>query len=94
MSEQTRHHHLLLYTYVPDMAQRRGPYREAHLANIQAEKDAGRILLAGATGNPVDGGALAWEGVSAEHVEAFVAADPYMAAGLIVGYRIEPWTLV
>jgi uncharacterized protein YciI len=94
MPDETLHHHLLLYTYVPDMAQRRGPFREAHLSNIQAEKDAGRILLAGATGDPVDGGALAWEGVTAEHVAAFVAADPYMTAGLIVSHRIEPWTLV
>jgi uncharacterized protein YciI len=87
-------HHLLLYTYVEDMAQRRVPHREAHLAHIAAEQAAGRILMAGATGNPVSGGALAWEGVTEEHIEAFVAADPYNASGLITGYRIDPWTLV
>jgi uncharacterized protein YciI len=87
-------HHLLLYTYVADMAQRRGPYRKAHLAHIAAEQAAGRILLAGATGDPVSGGAMAWAGVTADHIEAFVAADPYNAPGLISGYRIDPWTLV
>jgi uncharacterized protein YciI len=93
MPEPTTHH-LLIYTYVGDMAQRRGPYREAHLAHIAAEQAAGRILMAGATGNPVSGGAMAWQGVTVEHIEAFVAADPYNASGLITGYRIDPWTLV
>ena len=34
-------HHLLLYTYVEDMSERRGPYREAHLDRIRAGRDAG-----------------------------------------------------
>ena len=87
-------HHLLLYTYAEDVAERRGPYREAHLAHIAAEQAAGRILMAGATGDPVSGGAIAWEGVTMQQIESFVAADPYNAAGLITGYRIDPWTLV
>ena len=93
MSDQTTHH-LLLYTYVSDMADRRGPHRDAHLANIRAQQAAGRIVMAGATGDPVSGGAIAWTGVAREEIEAFVSADPYQAAGLITEYRIEPWTLV
>ena len=93
MSEQTLHH-LLLYTYVEDMAERRGPHREAHLANIRAEQDAGRIVMAGATGAPVSGGAMAWKGATPEEIEAFVENDPYRTAGLITAHRIEPWTLV
>jgi uncharacterized protein len=87
-------HHLLLYTYVPDVLERRGPHREAHLANIRAERDAGRILMAGAFGDPVSGGAFVWRNSTPEQIEAFVAADPYREAGLIVEHRIEPWTLV
>ncbi len=93
MSEQSLHH-LLLYTYVEDVAERRGPHRDVHLANIRAEQDAGRIVIAGATGAPVSGGAMGWKGATSEEIEAFVQNDPYRAAGLITDYRIEPWTLV
>ncbi len=86
--------YLLLYTYVPDMAERRGPYREAHLERIRAEQDAGRVVMAGALGNPPSGGAIVFQGVAREDVEAFTAADPYVQAGLVTEQRIEPWTLV
>lgn len=86
--------YLLLYTYVPDMADRRGPHREAHLAHIAAEKEAGRVILAGALGSPPAGGAMVFQGVAPAHIEQFVAADPYVAAGLVTEHRIEPWTLV
>jgi hypothetical protein len=86
-------HHLLLYEYVPDMAERRGPHREAHLDRLSGEREAGRITLAGAF-DPPTGAALVFKGVSREHVEAFVAADPYNQAGLIAAWRIESWKLV
>lgn len=85
---------LLLYTYVSDMAERRGPHREAHLANIAAEKEAGRVILAGALGSPPSAGAIVFQGVAPAHIERFVASDPYVEAGLVTESRIEPWTLV
>lgn len=87
-------HHLLLYVYADDMAERRGPYRDEHLRRIQVEKDAGRIAMAGAFGDPINGGAMAWDGATRDEIDAFVQGDPYLAAGLIVSYRIEPWNLV
>jgi uncharacterized protein YciI len=88
-------HHLLLYTYVEDMADRRGPYREAHLERIRAERDGGRIVvMAGALGNPPTGGAIVFKGVDQERIEAFVAGDPYVEAGLVTSWRVERWNLV
>lgn len=86
--------YLLLYTYIEDMAARRGPYREAHLARIQAEKEAGRVIMAGALGQPPSGGAMVFRGVSAEDIERWSDADPYVGAGLVTARRVEPWTLV
>jgi uncharacterized protein YciI len=86
--------YLLLYTYVEDMADRRGPHREGHLARIRSEQEAGRILMAGAVGTPPTGGAIVWRGVTREDIERFTAADPYVEAGLVTEQRIEPWTLV
>jgi uncharacterized protein YciI len=87
-------HFLLLYDYVEDMAERRGPYREAHLASIREQQQAGRVVMAGALGDPPTGGAMVFAGVDREHVEAFVHADPYVQAGLVTAWRIERWRLV
>jgi uncharacterized protein YciI len=87
-------HHLLLYTYVEDIVARRGPYREAHLERIRAERDAGRLVMAGALGNPPTGGAIVFRGVEPELIEAFAAGDPYVEAGLVTSWRVERWNLV
>lgn len=87
-------HLLLIYEYVSDMAVRRGPHREAHLERIRAEQEVGRVVMAGALGSPPSGGAIVFRGVGRRHVEAFAAADPYVGAGLVTSWRVEPWNLV
>lgn len=87
-------HLLLLYDYVDDIAERRGPYREAHLAAIRAGVEKGRIALAGALGEPITGGAIVFAHAEMAEVEAFVAADPYVAAGLVSAWRVVPWNVV
>jgi uncharacterized protein YciI len=107
-------HHILFYDYVEDMADRRRPYREAHLARIFAEREAGRLVMAGALGDPqpddlsaaqegeaerragreLKGGALVFRDVSPDDIEAFVAADPYVTAGLVTSHQIERWSVV
>ena len=88
-------HHILFYEYVKDMAERRGPYREAHLARIHSERDAGRLVMAGALGNPPIGAAIVFgDGVAPAEIEAFAARDPYVEAGLVTAWRVEPWRLV
>jgi uncharacterized protein YciI len=83
---------LLIYDYVPDIAERRAPHREGHLALIQRYQAEDRLVIAGAVGVPVHGGLLAFR--EAADAEAFVAEDPYGAAGLIVSSRVEPWAVV
>jgi uncharacterized protein YciI len=87
-------HHLLLYEYVEDVVERRGPYREDHLRRIRAEKEAGRVVMAGALGNPPAGAAIVFRGVDGDVITAFVNEDPYVRAGLVRSWRIEPWNLV
>jgi uncharacterized protein len=85
--------HLLLYEYVPDMSERRAPHRQAHLERIAAGREAGRISSAGAF-DPPTGAAIIFTGVEREHVESFVADDPYHRAGLVSSWRVERWKLV
>ena len=87
-------HHILFYEYVGDMADRRGPYRDAHLERIRAERQAGRLVMAGALGDPPYGAAIVFADVEPEQIEAFVAGDPYVEAGLVTRWRIERWNVV
>lgn len=87
-------HHILFYDYVPDMVDRRGPHREAHLQRIADERKAGRVVMAGALGDPPHGAAIVFRGVDPEAIEAFAGADPYVAAGLVTARRIERWNVV
>jgi len=84
--------HLLVYDYVPDMAERRAPHREAHLELIRAYHADGRLVIAGGVGVPVHGGLLAFR--EALDAERFAAEDPYVEAGLVTASRVEPWAVV
>ena len=83
---------LLTYAYVEDMASRREPHRDGHLALIASYAEAGRLRMAGAVGSPPRGGSLVFTDVSS--AEEFAAADPYAAAGLITSRTIEPYMVV
>lgn len=48
--------------------------------------------MAGPIGDPPNGGLLVFSARDA--AEEFVRADPYVEAGLVTEWRIEPWTLV
>lgn len=84
--------HLLQYEYVPDIATKRAPHRDAHLSLIEAYHAEGKLAIAGAVGDPPHSGLLAF--ASEEAATAFADEDPYGAAGLVVSKTIEPWTVV
>jgi uncharacterized protein YciI len=87
-------HHLLLYEYADDILTRRAPHREAHLAALEREREAGHLLIAGAFGDPPNGAAFVFIGVDSDHVTAFAQADPYSRAGLVRSWRVEPYNAV
>ncbi|MCU0233028.1 MAG: YciI-like protein [Thermoanaerobaculales bacterium] len=83
-------HFLLLYDFVEDMAARRIPFREAHLTLARAAHGRGELLMAGAFDDPLDGAVLVFSGERAV-VESFLAADPYVANGLVTSWRVRAW---
>jgi hypothetical protein len=87
-------HFLLFYDYVPDVLERRGPLRAAHLALAQAAQQRGELILGGALADPVDSAVLLFDCDSASVVENFVRKDPYVQGGLVTRWRIRPWTTV
>jgi uncharacterized protein YciI len=87
-------HYLLFYDVVPDYAERRKPFRAAHLAHAWAAVERGELVLGGALADPVDGAVLLFHCDSPAVVEAFVANDPYVLNGLITHWRVRTWTTV
>jgi uncharacterized protein YciI len=87
-------HFLLFYDYVPDILEKRGPYRAGHLDAARASVARDEMQLGGVLADPVDGAVFLFKAESAAPVEAFVAADPYVQAGLVTAWRVREWTTV
>jgi uncharacterized protein len=87
-------HQILFYDYVEDILERRAPYREAHLAGIRAEREAGRVVMAGALGDPPHGAVIVFGEVETEAIEHFARSDPYVRAELVAAWRVEPWNVL
>jgi uncharacterized protein len=85
-------HYILFYDYVSDILERRAPHRDAHLAQIRAAKDDGRILLAGPLGDPPHGAAIVFKERAA--AEAFPETDPYVTNGLVTDWQVDSWAVV
>lgn len=87
-------HYALFYDYAPDYLARRDQFRNAHLQLAWASHARGEFQLGGVLADPIDGALLVFRADSPQVVEQFVAADPYVANGLVTAWRIRPWMTV
>lgn len=83
----------LQYEVVNDYVERRKPLRAEHLALAEAERAAGRLVLAGAF-DPPSGALFVFKAESAGEVEAFARRDPYVKQGLVTSWRVRAWNVV
>lgn len=83
----------LRYSYVAGILERRAPHRDAHLELVRGWSEEGRLVIAGALGEPPHGALFGFDCDEAAVAE-FVAADPYVEAGLVSERSVEPWTIV
>ena len=84
---------ILQYDSVDDFINRRTPFREEHLRLIREAHARGEIAMAGALGNPPDGGLLVFKAPTSV-AEAFARHDPYVVNGLITRWVVRPWNVV
>ena len=84
----------VLITYGENIVERRAPYREAHLSRLRQLHTDGKLVMAGAWNDPIDGGLLVFRANSREEVEAVMRDDPYTQAGLFLDTRIREWNVV
>jgi uncharacterized protein YciI len=85
---------VLMYSYVEDVLERRGPFREEHLSKIAAGREDGRIVMAGPLGDPPTGALIVFTEDGAEAAEAFARLDPYVTGGVVAEWRVVAWQLV
>jgi uncharacterized protein YciI len=85
---------LLQYDYVPDILERRAPFREAHLTLAREAHERGALLMAGALTEPVDGAMFVFTTGDRAVAEDFAARDPYVREGLVTAWRIRLWNVV
>jgi uncharacterized protein YciI len=80
---------MVMYRYVPEMEERRVPHRQEHLGWLREAAEAGQLILAGATRDPVDTGILIVRAEDGYAVRRLLLDDPYARANLIVGITVR-----
>ena len=86
---------VLFYDFIEEnVLERRAPHRPAHIALVREWLADGRLLMAGALGDPPHGAALVFAVTDPAEVERFAQSDPYVLSGLVTRSRVEPWDVV
>jgi len=87
-------HYLLFYEADADYAERRKPFRAAHLQHARNAVARGELVLGGALANPTDGAVLLFQGESPAAAEQFAKTDPYVVNGIVKRWHVREWTTV
>ncbi len=87
-------HYLLFYEADSDYAERRKPFRSAHLQHAREAVARGELVLGGAFANPIDGAVLLFRGDSPAVPEQFAKSDPYVVNGIVKRWYLREWTTV
>lgn len=87
-------YYILFYKTVDNYFEKRVPFRVEHLAYAQQAYAAGTLLMAGALADPDAGAVLVFKGESQKVAENFAKYDPYVREGVVVSWKVRPWTVV
>jgi uncharacterized protein YciI len=83
---------MLFYEYVADIAEKRPLHRSEHLGLAREWHKDGQMVIAGAYGDPLDGGVLVFRDKAT--AEAFASIDPYVRNGLVTRWWVRDWDVV
>jgi hypothetical protein len=87
-------HYLLFYEAGDDYAERRAPFRAAHLAHCREAIARGELILGGGVGDPPQGAAILFRASSPAVAEKFASTDPYVTNGVVRKWRVQQWATV
>ena len=85
---------VLIYYVVDGFVSRRTAFREEHLRLVGEANRRGRLLLAGALGDPADRALLVFRTQDQSIAEDFARNDPYVINGLVTRWEVQPWAVV
>jgi uncharacterized protein YciI len=90
--------YLLTYDYIPDVLEKRGPFREGHI-KLAKDMIAEGLCLSGGPKGPASPDGATPTGALFIFTEAaaaarFVQEDPYVSGGIVTGHAIEAWNVV
>jgi hypothetical protein len=80
--------------FVENVAEKRAPHREAHLAHLRELHEGGKLVLGGALMDPMDQGMLVMRAESREEIEKILAEDAYAKNGIWTKIVIREWNVV
>jgi uncharacterized protein len=83
----------LTYDVVEDFANKRTPFRPAHLKEVRESHGRGELVMAGALADPA-GALLIFRAQDKSIAENFATNDPYVNEGLVKSWKVRPWTVV
>lgn len=81
---------VLMGTYCEDVVERRGPFREAHLAGLKAQQAEGVLITLGPTEDLTQVFGI-YEADDEETVRSLVEGDPYWQNGIWTSYDVKAW---
>ncbi len=84
---------VLYYDYIPEILEKRDPYREAHLQHARAHLEKGLLQQAGAF-NPPEQGMYIFKTDDETLVEEYARQDPYVINDLVSKWFIKKWNVV
>lgn len=87
-------YYVLFYKTADNFIEKRAPYRKEHLDYANTAHERGDLVMAGALDEPADGAVLVFKGEDSVVVEEFAKNDPYVKNGLIMEWKVRPWTVV
>jgi uncharacterized protein YciI len=83
----------LQYQVVDDFANKRTPFRPAHLKEVREAHDRGEIVMAGALADPSEA-LIIFRSADRSTAENFAKNDPYVKGGLVNRWTVRQWTVV
>lgn len=77
-------------SYCENVLEKRAPHREAHLAGLAKQKEAGQLITLGPTADTTMVFGI-YEAASEAEVRSLVEGDPYWQNGIWTEYFVKEW---
>ncbi|MBD2327350.1 YciI family protein [Alkalinema sp. FACHB-956] len=82
--------YVLFGSYCENVVERRAPYREAHLAGLNQQKESGVLITLGPTQDLTQVFGI-YDAPDEATVRQLIESDPYWQNGIWTAYEVKEW---